>query len=1287
MRIVPAFSVFKWLHVSSLWVYRAVTWAILTCCFVFALVVVGVRFWLLPNIESYRETIARDLSEATRQRVTIGKLAGRWSGVNLQLTLSNLALFDKAGQPALKLERVDSTLSWWSLVFWEPRFDSIEISRPDLNVRRDKRGVISVAGIELSESTDGGGLSDWLLRQEEIAIHDAGITWRDEMSGAPDLALKHVDFRLENDGRHHRFGLRAVPPEEIAKPLDLRGDVTGRTVKDLAQWNGQLFAQLDYTDIAAWRRWVKFPVYVPHGVGAVRVWAGLKDGELAEITADVQLSQVRARLGKDVAELELVALKGRVGWKQIDGGFELTTSKLGMSTHAHTLQPMDFLLRYRYAGGGKPLRGELQANALDFEPLATLADHLPFEPGLRKELERYAPRGSVYDFALKWVGDWPQPQQYSIKARFVNLGMNAVGLAPGFTGVSGNIDGNERGGAFYVNAQNAAVELPLVFHDKLAFDVLSAQAAWAKKDDQYEVKFNNISFSNPDLTGNVSGAYQTVADGRGAIDFVGSASRAEMRGVARYIPLQAVERSRNWLESAFQGGTMGDVKVRLKGNLNDFPFPENRGGLFEVTARMTGGMLDYASGWPKMENIEGDLKFHGRRMDVVVRDASIMGAKLARVHAEIPDLMVADRMLTVGGEAEGATSEFFKFIEQSPVIDLIDRFTENLHAEGRGKLALKLMIPLTSPKDIRVEGGYQFVNNQLQIDGDFLTYEQVNGKLEFTESSVRVPGVTLNLLGGPATLSGATQRDGTVRLGMAGRINLDEFRRANSAGLAQALHGASDWRATITLHKRLADIIFESTLQGVTSDLPAPLAKAAADSMPLKVERRVTGAQQDRLSFTLGSVVSAQLQRRREGNQVVIERGTVSLGGSAAEPEHKGLWVTGSLKSLDLDQWLALLKAGTSDSGRGELAGVDVKFGTLDVFGRRFHDLAITGSAQSGAWQTVLVGSELVGEMTWRPQGKGKVTARMKNLVVPAATPGRAKIASDKDQPLELPALDIVADNFQVNQISLGRLELAAVPDGRDWKLERLRVSNPDTTLTVDGLWQGWLTQPRTMVNVKLETSDIGKMLVRFGYPEGIKRGSAKLEGPLSWTGNPSELDYATLSGNFLIEASKGQFVKLDPGIGKLLGVLSLQSLPRRLSLDFRDIFTEGLAFDEIVGTVKVNRGVASSENLRIEGPAVRIQMSGDVDLNAETQKLRVKVFPYVSDSLSVAGALVAGPIAGIAAFIAQKLLKDPINQMAAYEYSVTGSWADPQVSKADAGAPSGKAEKAEKAEKAGKAK
>jgi uncharacterized protein (TIGR02099 family) len=838
---------------------------------------------------------------------------------------------------------------------------------------------------------------------------------------------------------------------------------------------------------------------------------------------------------------------------------------------------------------------------------------------------------------------------------------------PGLAGVSGSVDGSERGGSLILNTRNSVVELPLIFETKLEFDTLTAQAGWQRNGDQYDVRLNDISFANRDFAGSVTGAYQTTANGRGTIDLTGHATRADARSVGRYVPLVVGERARQWMSTAFLSGSSNDLKLRVKGNLNDFPFPEGKGGIFQVTARVTDGVLDYASGWPRIENIDGELTFRGRRMDVAIRDGAILGAKIARVRAEIPDLASQERVVVVTGEAEGPTSEFLSYIDKSPVGESVDHFTEHFRAEGRGKLALRLNIPLANMKAVKVAGDFQFLGNRIDSEDLFFPFEQVNGHVEFTESSVRVPAANLVILGGPATLNGGTQKDGIVRFNLAGRAtNMDTFRRATSVPFMQSLHGSTEWKTSVVVRKRLVDVVFESTLLGVASDLPAPLNKAASEALPVKLERYLLNAQQERIVVTVGSLVSGNVVRRRDGADAVVERGNIVLGGAAADPDRKGLWISGGLKSLDVDQWLVLLKSAAGDSARTQLAGLDVKFGTLDLFGRRFNDLAINGTSQAGVWQTTLAGRELVGEMTYRAQGKGKVTARMKTLSIPAMTPDRPPVVTDKDQPLELPALDIKADNFNVRQLNMGKLEVSAVPEGRDWRLERLHITSPDATLNIEGVWQGWLTQPRTMVNVRLDVNDIGKFLVRMGQPEGIRRGTAKLEGPLSWVGNPSELDYASLSGNLVVEANKGQFVKLDPGIGKLLGVLSLQSLPRRLSLDFRDIFSEGLAFDEIVGTVKVNRGIAATENFRIQGPAVRIQMSGDVDLARETQKLRVKVFPSMSDSLSVAGALIGGPIAGIATFVAQKLLKDPIDKIAAYEYDISGTWADPQVAKVE---------------------
>ena len=219
------------------------------------------------------------------------------------------------------------------------------------------------------------------------------------------------------------------------------------------------------------------------------------------------------------------------------------------------------------------------------------------------------------------------------------------------------------------------------------------------------------------------------------------------------------------------------------------------------------------------------------------------------------------------------------------------------------------------------------------------------------------------------------------------------------------------------------------------------------------------------------------------------------------------------------------------------------------------------------------------------------------------------------------------------------------------------------------GLWQVAGAQQRTNLNLKLDISDVGKYLERVGYPGSMQRGNAKLLGKLAWAGNPQSIDYPSLGGELSLRAEKGQFLKIEPGIGKLLGILSLQALPRRVTLDFRDIFSEGFAFDNITGTATVAKGVLHTQDFAMLGPSAQVAMSGDIDLAQETQALKVRVVPSVGDSLSVAGlVLLANPITGVASFLAQRLFKDPLGQVFAFEYAISGNWTDPKVEKTGRG-------------------
>src|SRR5690606_7051239 len=192
----------NWILGSSLLIYRVLTWAGLAAGLLFGATVLVLRYWILPDISSHRESIAQVLSDATRQRIGIGGISANWDGLRPQLALSQVVVHDAEGRPALELPRVDATLSWRSALRLQVDFHSLDIHQPSLTVRRDSKGGITVAGIAMDlEAGSGGGFSRWLLSQRDIGIHEATLIWNDEMRAAPVLQLDRLQLRIVNSGR------------------------------------------------------------------------------------------------------------------------------------------------------------------------------------------------------------------------------------------------------------------------------------------------------------------------------------------------------------------------------------------------------------------------------------------------------------------------------------------------------------------------------------------------------------------------------------------------------------------------------------------------------------------------------------------------------------------------------------------------------------------------------------------------------------------------------------------------------------------------------------------------------------------------------------------------------------------------------------------------------------------------------------------------------------------------------------------------------------------------------
>lgn len=1235
--------------------------------FAIATLILAGRYWLLPDIDAHRGKVEQALAQAIGLPVKIAAISAAWPGMYPSLSIDGLHLLDKEGRPALSFDRVEAEVDWSSLWHFELRLHYLQIAAPVLDIRRDAAGRFHVAGLPM-QGEGKSGFADWLLKQGRIVVSDARILWHDELRAAPVLGLQKMHFELRNAGRRHSFGLTAEPPAQVAGSLDLRGHLTGRDPAQLADWQGELYADLEQADLSAWSPWLDLPLKWSRGQGGLRVWLGFANLQPTGVTADLHLADVSLRLREDLPALNLNRLTGRLTAQRTAEGYAGEIRQLALSTEEGLeLPPTDARLALKTRSQAES--GEFSTSGLDIDVLAGLAGRLPLPTDVHARLQAFRPKGRVNDLLLSWQGAPETLQHWQVKGSFADLALAAHRELPGFVGISGRLQGSETSGEVLLDSSNAEIVLPAVFPEpRLKLASLVAEVGWQVQAGHVDLLLRRIAFSNHDATGEASGRYRYTGQGPGEIDLSAKLTNAAGNAVWRYMPLVVNKDARDWLQAGILGGRSDQTSLRLKGPLYEFPFRDGKQGIFQVKGSFRGATLKYAPSWPEITGIDGDLLFEGARMLIRAQRGNILGAELSEVQAEIADLEQNEEILTVKGRAKGPTQRFLEFVEASPVGERIDHFTEPMTATGNGELDLKLVLPLRKIERTQVQGRFRLLANQLRVLPELPLLTDAQGDFSFTGERLQAKGLRARALGMPLTVDVQSTPGGGVRVEGGGNLMLQSLRNASGWRGLDHLAGESPWRGSVTVKKPGAEIVLESSLEGVSSSLPEPFNKSALDRLPLRVEGHIE-PRRDSWKVTAGNQAILQLQQAGgDGWRGRLALGTAATRMTGALPA-KGLAMAVAMPRLDLDAWRSLMENGGNGTRGGEqralpqLVAVDVKVPELHILERTVHDLQLQANRSESRWRLGVDSREARGQLTWDEAGAGRLTGRLAHLTLPASDAVQpAQTAETKDSPQELPAIDLIVDNFRLREMALGEVRVKAENREGGWSA-KIDIKNDAAQLAGSGRWRPSRIAPETHLDFKLDVADAEKLLVQLGMPDAVRRGSARIEGDVNWSGSPFALDLPSLSGRLKLDAEKGQFKKLEPGVGRLLGVLSLQSLPRRITLDFRDIFSEGFAFDSIGGEARIGRGLMHTSDLGIRGPAAKVKISGQANLVAETQDLRVRVQPAIGESIAV-GAMIAHPVAGAVAWAAQKILNDPLDQVFAYEYAVTGSWSDPKVEK-----------------------
>jgi uncharacterized protein (TIGR02099 family) len=1322
---------------------------LLVLYFLFCGTVLVLRYGVLPNIDRYKPNVEQMASKALSRPVSIATIHASWQGLNPHLVLNDVVMHNRNGQAALSLPQVSATLSWKSLMVAGLRLDYLQVDRPDVEVERSADGTLYVGGVEIEKggAEDGKGL-EWLLSQREIVVRNGWIRWRDAQRGAPELRLEKVDFLLRNQWRHHRFAFRATPPAELGAPLDVRADFShpsfARRISDVQRWTGTVYADWRDTELARWRPYIDYPVELREGKGAMRVWLEFDQARVAGFTADLALAGLWARLGSELEPLSLKQAQGRIAASEVLGGGEDGVPTLGAFGHAVTLT--DFSMEtddgltlppttigetYTAATEKTPAHTEVRATLLDLQAIASFVGRLPLDETRRHLLAHIAPRGTLRDFTASWQGQFPDIPAYHVKGRFSGLSIapqparDGKPALPGFDHLDGVVDVSERGGGVTLASTNATIRLPGILSEAaLPFDTLELQANWVWRQQQLQLDIGHLRFSQQGMTGLVSGKYQaSLVDGHiagpGVVDLTGKLDAFDVAQIGRFLPVATPPKLSAWLSGALEAGHARDVALVLKGDLAHFPFAagQHQKGQFHVSGKIEDGRLNYTPGdnadnagrplWPLLEKINGKFTFERSRMEVHADSAQTSKVKLSNVDAVIADLADHAHLLDIRGTASGALQDYLQFTRDSPVAEWIGHFTEESQASGDARLALKLQLPLAHMKEVKVQGALQFQNNDIVLEPAIPPLLQTAGELKFHEKGFSLNGIRTAFLGGPASVTGGSQRDGTIAIRAEGALTAEGLRATYPAPVMQRLlarvSGGSRYSAQINVKNKRPEIVVESSLQGLALDFPAPLKKSGGNAMPFRFDMAAApststqGAElRDELKLTLGRTIEARYSRRKPDDRHAawqVVRGGIGVNAPAPQPD-SGLVANLAVDHLDADAWRATASAivgekagdsggagshGAGDGDMGQYVDPDTlaaRATELIIMGKKLENVVVGASHADNAWQANIDSAQASGHVAWAEsrsgRGLGKVSARLSSLIIPESSPSAmADLTEEKSVTTQIPALDIIADRFELGGKKMGRLELTAnnarVNGQREWQISRLSIANPDGTLNATGKWIIRDGENASSLNYKLDVADAGRLLERFGFANVLRGGRGTMQGDLNWIGLPFSMDMASLSGQMQLNMAAGQFLKVDPGAAKLLGVLSLQSLPRRLTLDFRDVFSDGFAFDGVVANASISHGVMYTDNFKMRSVAAAVLIDGSVDIVKETQNLNVVVLPEINvGAASVAYGLMVNPVIGLGTFLAQLVLRDPLTAAFTMEYQIAGSWKDPAISKVD---------------------
>ncbi len=1242
-------------------------------------VMVGLFRLFLPRLPEYQEDIKAWATAAIGMRVDFVGMNARWrlSGPELNFYEAELTL---PGADGSLIEAAEVTVGVGLLRLMTDRtlvVDRILVRDTELAFEQSEGEDISVQGISLEKlaaliptSSDAG---DVVVIGQDIAVQYRRPG--SDRAFAFDIAL----LEATRDDEELTIEASLDLAEGFGSRLDIAAD---RRISDdtgLPVW--QLYFEGRSLGLARWSRLAPPGIAaVIDGVGDVSLWVELTQEGLSKATANFAVDGLAIAGAERSAPLDA---EGRFEYSSAGSDVLLAADNLRLRTVDGDWPRSR--VHIRLSSNAAAEIDEIDANASFFK-LDDVGYFTPWLPeSVRALWDDYRPTGEIRDLRVRLSnlpGDEPR---FDVAATLSDAGLQAGAPYPDVRGFSGSVRADSFGGRVEFDSSNLRVDLAEYVSETLIFDDAIGTIIWRRSGDNVTVLSDRMQLRNADFDSQSS--LQITLPGDGAPPLVDLESNWSINDVAsakRFLPAGVIKDPlRRWLMSALVSGVMTRGTTRLNGPLDKFPFDDGE-GRFRIDARLEDAVLRYALNWPEAVIRSMDIVLDGTRLYSERNTTVTVGNNTSDARVEIADLR--DPVLTIDAFATGTLASIREYVRRSPIARVFGGQLDRVRVEGDASFGLQLTYPIRDRQNYDFSTRIQASNGSLQLIGFEPAVTELNGLVYVSRDEISAESLFGRFLGEPISidlaLTGGASPSYSVIAEARGQVTSEALVRELGVPLDAYVSGATPYLAEIRFPRAGMDvpvpvqITVRSDLEGIGVDLPVPFQKSAATDLPLRLQIEFPGGGRIRSNGSLGDDIRWSSEFRDSERRWDFDRGALALGGDYPEfPETRGLHIHGHAAEIWFPDWLAVARNGAGNGGFGErIRSIDLAVDNLHLFGQHLVDQRIQVDRSGAEWVVLADGEQAAGIVTipydWA--GDRPITLDMETLILPGdsdrAEPASAPAAAV--DPRSLPTISIRAREFALGDRHLGAIEaeFQRTPDG----LRAGALTARDESFSIDGT-AGWIVDPLeeagqySYVNAKLLSTDVQATMARLNYSPGIVGQEMEINLGVRWPGGPRGDFLADLSGEVRVKFGAGQLNEVEPGAGRVFGLMSIVALPRRLSLDFRDVLEKGFAFDEITGTFNLESGDAYTCDLSLKGPAADIGIVGRAGLASGEYHQTALVSANVGNTLPVVGAVVAGPQVAAALLIFSQIFKKPLQEMGQVYYAIDGSFDDPTVEVADA--------------------